>query len=722
MDDDKKPVTKDEILEKARKRFKKGLEAEGDNREHALEMLKFRNLEQWDPEVKNAREKDPEGARPCLVVDKTNQYLRQVLNDERQNRPAIKVRPVDDKGDPEVAEVFQGIVRHVEDKSGADLAYDTAYEAAVDGGFGYWRIITEYCDESSFDQDIRIKRIRNRFQVVLDPDRQEPDGSDAKWGFIIEKMPRDDFKRLYPKADPLDYSTDGKMFDDWIYRDYVIVAEYFYCDYEIRTLKLWESGQTSFGDEPPKVMYPGDVVKKERKTEVTVVKWKKITAKDILEERDWAGKYIPIVEVVGNELDIEGKRITSGLLKAAVEPQKIHNYASSSFVESVALAPRAQWVAAEGQIEGYEELYRTANRRNISVLPYKPVVGEGTVPLPPPQRSQPAGISVGWQQTLQNTEHDIQASMGMYNASLGAESNEKSGKAIMARQREGDTATFHYMDNLSRSIRFCGRVLIDLIPKIYDTERVALILGEDGTTDNAKLDPNQDVPVREIKDESGAIKKIYNLNSGKYDVTVTVGPAYTTKRQEAVEWMTQLIQASPDLMKVGGDIMFRNMDAPGADEWADRLKKLLPPQLQADEEESQPMVQTPQGPVPVEQAGQMIAQMIEQGQAMQEELQKGEQAKAMKDAMAEENKAKELELKAEQLKLDRDKEEHAAALDEHRFQLEWYNSQTKRMEAETKAGEAKARNEAAINAAENEVNDDTLTAPQGVMEQQHGSV
>ncbi len=711
MDDDKKPITKDEILEKARKRFKKGLEAEGDNREHALEMLRFRNLEQWDSEVKNAREKDPEGARPCLVVDKTNQYLRQVLNDERQNRPAIKVRPVDDRGDPEVAEVFQGIVRHIEDKSGADLAYDTAYEAAVDGGFGYWRIITEYCDESSFDQDIRIKRIRNRFQVVLDPDRQEPDGSDSSWGFIVEKMPRDEFKRLYPEADPLDYATDGKMFDDWIYRDYVIVAEYFYCDYEYKTLKLWESGQTTFNDEPPKVMYPGDTVKKERKTEIPIVRWKKITAKDILEERDWAGKYIPIVEVVGNELDIEGRRITSGLLKAAVEPQKIHNYAASSFVENVALAPRAQWVAAEGQIEGYEELYRTANRRAISVLPYKPVVAEGSIPVPPPQRSQPAGISAGWQQTLQNTEHDIQASMGMYNASLGAPSNEKSGKAIMARQREGDTATFHYMDNLSRSIRFCGRILIDLIPKIYDTERVALILGEDGKTDNAKLDPNQQEPVREIEDESGSIKKIYNLNTGKYDVTVTVGPAYTTKRQEAVEWMTQLIQAAPDLMKVGGDIMFRNMDAPGADEWADRLKKLLPPQLQGDEDEAQPMVQTPQGPVPIEQAGQMIGQMMEQGQQMQEELQKGEQAKAMKEALAEENKAKELELRMQEVTLEREKSEHAAALDEHRFQLEWYNAQTKRMEAETKAGEAKARNEAAINAAEDEVNDDTLTAP-----------
>lgn len=697
----------EKLLNTARKRYQRALEQDNDNRDHALNMIKFRNLEQWEPDVKQSREKDPEGARPCLVVDKTNQYLRQVLNDERQNRPAIKVRPVDDKGDPEVAEVFQGIVRHIEDASGADLAYDTAYEQAVDGGFGYFRVITEYCDEKSFDQDIRIKRIRNRFQVLLDPDRQQPDGSDAKWGFIVEKMMRDEFKTQFPKSEAIDFMTDGKVFDDWIGKDYVLVAEYFSLETKKETICLWESGQVSVKNEQPEQMYPGDRIVKERESNVPTVKWRKITCKDILEERDWPGKFIPIVEVIGNELDIEGKRVTSGLLKAAVEPQKIHNYAASAFVENVALAPRAPWVGAEGQIEGYEELWRTANRRNISFLPYKPVVAEGSVPVPPPQRTQPPGIAAGWQQTLQNTEHDIQASMGMYNASLGAPSNEKSGKAIMARQREGDTATFHYMDNLSRSIRFCGRILIDLIPKIYDTERVALILGEDGSTDNAQLNPNQPEAMRKVSDETGAIKKIYNLNVGKYDVTVSVGPAYTTKRQEAVEWMTQLIQASPDLMKVGGDIMFRNMDAPGADEWSDRLKKMLPPQLQADDEEGeqQPMVQTPQGPIPVQQASQMIAQMMQQGEQMQQELQKAEHARAMKDALAEQNKA-------EELKLEREKSEHEAAIKEHELQLEWYDAQTRRMQAETAAGAAVARNEQMIKQAEAEVNDDSQSTTQ----------
>lgn len=630
----------EKLLETARKRFTRALEIDDDNRNHALECLKFRNLEQWNAEVKQQREKDPEGARPCIVVDKTNQYLNQVINDYRQNRPSIKVRPVDDMGDPEVAEVFQGIIRHIEDKSGADLAYDTAYEAAVDGGFGYFRILTEYCDEMSFEQDIRIARIRNRFTVLLDPDRQEPDGSDIKWGFILDKVQREDFKRDYPKADPLDYATDGKVFTDWVSKDYVIVAEYFYIEPKRITIcqyadgSVYENGKAPPGI--PKMIGPnGKPV--ERETTVNQVKWKKITAKDVLEERDWAGKYIPIIEVVGTEIDIEGKRITSGLLKGAMEPQKIHNYAASSFIESVQLAPRAQWVAAAEQVEGYEELYRTANRRAITLLPYKPVVLEGNVQVPPPQRIQPAGVPVGWLQTMQNTEHDIQSSMGMYAETVLGQGNAQSGKQEMLQQRRGDTATFHYSDNAARSIRFGGRILIDLIPKIYDTERVARILGEDGTPDQASLNPNMPQAVAKVEKEGGAIQKIYNLNVGKYDVTVSTGPSFTTKRQEAAQHMVEVVQAQPELLKVVGDLMFRNFDWPGAEQIADRLKKMLPPEV-ADDDESGEVIQTPKGPVPVNQAGQVIAGLMQNIDGMGQALEKA-------DLLEKENKSKELQIK-----------------------------------------------------------------------------
>lgn len=572
----KDEAKKDGFLSEARKRFARCVEAEEKNREQALKAIKFRNLEQWPDDIKRARESDPEGARPCLVVDKLNQYINQVKNDQRQNRPAIKVRPVDDKGDKEVADIIQGIVRHIEDTSKADLAYDTAYEHAVDGGFGYWRVITEWCDENSFEQDIKIKRIRNRFSVHLDPEHQEPDGSDARYGFVTEWMDRDDFKAAYPNADPCDWESDGKDLKDWVEKDKVRIAEYFYLEPAKTKLVMLEDGTTLTEVELKELVAQGlqPAVVKTRETTIHTVKWCKISGKERLEERDWPGKFIPIVEVVGNEIDIEGERHLSGMIRGAMDAQRIHNYASSSFVENVALAPKSPFTAAAGQIENFEDEWKSANRRNLSVLRYDPVTVDGH-PVPPPVRQPMPGISPGWQQVMANTEHDIQASLGMYSASLGEPSNEKSGKAILARQREGDVANFHYIDNLARSIRHTGRILVDLIPKIYDTARVARILGEDGTPDMAMLNPEQDKPVVQQ-----GLKKVYNLNLGKYDVSVSVGPSYTTKRQEAAESMVELVRAQPELMTLVGDLMIRNMDWPGADQIADRLKTMLPPQIQ----------------------------------------------------------------------------------------------------------------------------------------------
>lgn len=572
----------DKFLAEARKRFKYCHEAETKNRQRALDAIKFRNLEQWPQDIKNARETDPEGARPCLVVDKLNQYINQVKNDQRQNRPAIKVRPVDDKGDKEVADIFQGIIRHVEDTSKADHAYDTAFEHAVDGGFGYFRILTEYCDEDSFDQDIKIKRIRNRFSVYLDPDHQEPDGSDAKYGFISEEITRDEFKAMFPGKDPVSWEEASK-YEGWCTQEKVRIAEYFYYENVKKKLLLLDNGMSVLEDDLKKVQSalpegtPEPSVVKERETTIRKVHWCKINGKEKLEEKEWAGKWIPIIEVVGNEIDIEGERVLSGLIRGAMDAQRIHNYASSSFVENVALAPKAPFTAAAGQLEGHESEWKSSNRRNLAVLTYNPISVDGH-PVPPPIRQPMPGISPGWQQVLANTEHDIQASMGMYSASLGEESNEKSGRAIMARQREGDIATFHYIDNLSRSIRHCGRILVDLIPKIYDTARVARILGEDGTPSTVQLNPEQQQAVV----QQGS-QKIYNLNVGKYDVTVSVGPSYTTKRQEAAESMVELVRAQPALLNLVGDLMIRNMDWPGAEQIADRLKTLLPPEIRAAE-------------------------------------------------------------------------------------------------------------------------------------------
>jgi hypothetical protein len=607
---------KKDPLKLARDRLARCIEAEQENRKHAKDALEFRALKQWPDTIKNSRENDPDGARPCLVVDKTNQYINQVKNDQRQNRPSIKVRPVDDQGDPEIAEIYQGIVRHIEDTSKADLAYDTSFEHALDGGFGYFRILTEYCDETSFDQDIKIKRIRNRFSVYLDPDRQEPDGSDAKFGFIVDEISRDEHKAQFPGKDLVDFKDADESIKDWHQEKKVRIAEYFFYRPKEVEIALLEDGSVIREDDEnyePK----GLKVIKTRKTTINEVVWQKINGKEVLEEKVWPGKFIPIVEVIGNELDIEGKRITSGMLKSAMDSQRIYNYAASSFVENVALAPKAPFVGAEGQFEGYEDDWRSANRRNLSALTYKPTTVDGHL-VPAPQRQPPPGISAGWLQVMQNSEQGIQGSLGMYQASVGAPSNEKSGKAILARQREGDTATFHYIDNLSRSIRHAGRIIVDLIPKIYDTQRVVRILGEDGEPDHAKINPDQKVPVQEIRTGEG-IKKIYNLGVGKYDVTVSVGPSYTTKRQEAAEAMVQILQGNPELMQTIGDLAFKSMDFPGADEIAERLKKLLPPQLQETDEEGQGGL-SPEAQAMIQQLQQQLEQAMAAAEGTQAEL------------------------------------------------------------------------------------------------------
>ena len=633
----KKIEDEEDFLQTVRDRYKLCIDADRDNRDRAREALAFRNLEQWDEKNKNERQNDPEGPRPCLVVDKLNQHVMQVVNDERQNRPQIKVRPVDDKGDPEVAKIYDGILRHIQDKSRADVAYDTAFEAAVDGGFGFWRVLTEYNDPLSFEQDIRIKRLRNRFSVHLDPARQEPDGSDAKYGFILYKVQKKDFKKEFGKKgeDALEsFTYEGKEFTDWYGDDWVVYAEYFWEEMVKQTIVLLEDGRVI-----PKDQIGDLTFQQERVTSVPKIRWRKVTATGILEDGEWVGDKIPIIEVIGNELDIEGKVVRSGLIRPAMDAQRVDNYATSAFIENVALAPRASYVAATGQIEGNEDLWRTANRRNISVLPYKPVSVDGVL-VAAPRREPPPGVSTGWLSVLEQSEHNIQASMGRYNASLGAPSNETSGKAISARNREGDTGSFHFSDNLTRSLRHTGQMIVDIIPKIYDTRRVARIVGEDGEPGQVTVDPNLQDPqgnpmgYAEIPNQQGGIDKIYNLGVGKYDVTIVAGPSYTTRRLESADAMMEIARGNKEFMAQFGDIIFKSQDWPGADKIGERFKKMLPPELK-DEEPTDLEKQKGQ----IQQAAQMLGQKeveltnaAEQIQERTQVLQEAEQTMAERES------------------------------------------------------------------------------------------
>jgi hypothetical protein len=585
------------VLATARSRLGMAIGALSESREDEIDDLRFYagspdNRWQWPADVlatRGAVQGQTINARPCLTVNKLPQHVRQVTNDQRQNRPSGKVIPADDHADIEVADIFNGMVRHIEYISDADVAYDTACENQVSYGEGYIRILTEYCDENTFDQDIKIGRVRNSFSVYMDPTIQDPTGADAKWCFITEDITKDEYTRMYPNSAPITtlqtLGVGDQNLSQWLMEDTIRVADYYYVDYDKATLNLYPGNVTAFEGTPEdkqlKAIYGKP--KKSRESDRVKIKYCKINGYEILEERDWAGKYIPVVRIVGNEFEVDGRLYVSGLVRNAKDAQRMYNYWVSQEAEMLALAPKAPFIGYGGQFEGYENQWKTANTTNWPYLEVNPDVTDGAGGmLPLPQRAQPPMASSGLLQAKAGASEDIKASTGQYNASLGMSSNERSGKAILARQREGDVGTYHYGDNLARGVRHIVRQLVDLIPKIYDTQRVARIIGIDGETSMVKIDPMQQEPVKKIMQDDIVIDKIYNPSVGKYDVVVATGPGYATKRQEALEAMAQLLQGNPQLWQVAGDLFVKNMDWPGAQEMAKRFAKTIDPKLMAD--------------------------------------------------------------------------------------------------------------------------------------------
>jgi hypothetical protein len=625
----KKGDSKGDLLATARSRLNMAISAYSESREDEIDDLRFYagspdNHWQWPADVlatRGAVQGQTINARPCLTINKLPQHVRQITNDQRQNRPSGKVIPADDKADLEVAEIFNGIVRHIEYISDADVAYDTACENQVAFGEGYIRLLTEYCDDDTFDQDIKIGRIRNAFSVYMDPIIQDPCGADAKWCFITEDVTREDYERMFPDASPVStlqqLGVGDQSISQWINENTVRIAEYFYIEHEPATLNLYYGGTTAFAGSPEdkQMRAAGMKTIRTRQVDRQKVKWCKINGYEVLEEREWAGKYIPVVRVVGNEFEVDGRVYLSGLVRNAKDAQRMYNYWVSQEAEMLALAPKAPFVGYGGQFEGYETQWKTANTQNWPYLEVNPDATDALGnPLPLPQRAMPPMAQSGLIQAKVGASDDIKSTTGQYDASLGMQGNEKSGRAILARERQSDTGTYHYVDNLARAVRHLTRQIVDLIPKIYDTQRIARIIGLDGEADMAMIDPTQPEPVRKIVDQqTGAvIKKIYNPSVGKYDVCVTTGPSYMTKRQEAAESMAQVLQANPALWQVAGDLLVKNFDWPGADDLAKRLRKMIDPKLLEDNAEASPELMAAQQQMQAMQAEmQQMASMLQ---------------------------------------------------------------------------------------------------------------
>jgi len=577
------------FLRLAMDRFKLAAEAEQKTRTEALDDLRFRAGEQWPDDITTQRGLD---GRPCLTINRLPPIIRQVTNEQRQQRPSINVNPVGSGSDPDTAEILQGCVRHIEVNSDAEIAYDTAFESSVTIGFGYWALETDYIPKT-FDQEIYIRRIKNPFRVYFDPSAVEPCYEDAGWAFEIEDIPIEEYKLDYSKSDAaslVDFQSVGDQEPDWATKDTIRVAMYYHVEQQLRELVKTSTGEIKFAEE---VNQQTETILQRRTVLDRKVIKSKINAIEILEETEWPGQWIPLIPVLADDLDIDGERHLAGIVRDAKDPQRMYNYWHSSATETIALAPRAPYIGPTGSFEGQEGKWAMANIRNMPYLEYNPQTVAGSA-APPPQRQQYEPPIQAMNLMLRNASDDLKAVTGVYDPSLGQQKSDQSGKAVQLLQKQSDVSNLHFTDNLSRAMRFTGRQIIDIIPKIYDAPRVQRIFNPDQSVDHVVVHAggasSQSAAQGLAQTQSPAIAKVYDLSVGRYDVTVSVGPSYQSKRQESVASIMALIQAYPQAMQIAGDILTANMDWPGAEQISERFKKTLPPQLQ-DGEDSDPQVQ-----------------------------------------------------------------------------------------------------------------------------------
>ena len=557
----------------ARARFAASDDAWSQVRDQSLADLKFSRLgEQWPDEMLKSRERE---ARPALTINKMPAFIRQIVNDARQNKPAVTTRPVDSVADPRTSEIMNGLIRHIESASDADVAYDTAIESAVSGGYGFFAIDIDYSRDDTFDLDINVRRIGNPFSIHFDAHTEAADSSDWRYCFEIEMRDRKQFEADYPGAHAGEFSDDDKV-NPWFTEDQVRIAAYWDRYEQNREVLKMSNGDIvdAKAYKKQKATYDaaGLVVEGSRNIASWAIKHTLMTGNDILEQKDWAGSYIPIVPVYGEEVNIEGRRHFRSLIRDSKDAQRMYNYWRTAATEMVALAPKAPWLAEEGSTVNPEQ-WETANTEAYQVLYHK----QGS---PPPQRQVFDSSPVGSIQQSLSASDDMKAIMGMHDASLGARSNETSGRAIMARQREGDVSTFHFQDNLTRAIRCGGRIMLDLIPKVYNTRRMIRILGADEKPQPAMLTQLGGPSMgQEVDEQTQEMMEVFDLTVGKYDLIVKAGPSFTSRREEAATQMMEMGRVAPQFFEVAGDILARNLDWPGAEEIADRLEKMLPPGL-----------------------------------------------------------------------------------------------------------------------------------------------
>ena len=652
---EEKPVTNpaqsDEFNRTARRRFQEASDAERPVREEALKDLKFRQGDQWDPKAKQIRDTEN---RPCLTINRIPQFIHQVTNEQRQQRPSIQIGPTGYGAERDSADIWEGLIRHIEYRSDAETAYDTAFEHQVGNSFGWWRISSEYVGDDSFDQEICIKRILDPFSVYCDPAAKEPDRSDMKWCFVISDVNREEFQREYPNslmAQMGFYDSYDNPAPQWMGKDTVRVAEYWVCDTRKRKLQMITanvSGTQAVNVEPTNLLQQlvnlfgssrvgtadaqgnvdftafadeykelpvGAVVKKdddgeaiEREVDYPEVHWYKITGVDILDRGDWPGRWIPLIPCLGDECIIEGKKQIISLTRFIRDSQALYNFMRSAQAETIALTPKAPFIGAVGSFKSHQKMWQNANNTIFPYLEYDLVNGADGRPAPPPQRNTAEPPIQAITEAAAGANDDLKAGTGIYDPSLGQRSNETSGRAILARQQESNTSNFHFLDNFRRSMRHQGRILMDLIPHYYDRrERIIRIVKPDSTSELVMINGNTTYKGKPA---------FFDPSVGRYDVTIEVGPSFQSKLEQTFDLLSQFVQSNPQLWTVAGDLIMKAAPLPGSlsTEMSNRMRALLPPAIQSMVTANQPV--DPASQAKLTQASQMIQMLQAQVAAM----------------------------------------------------------------------------------------------------------
>lgn len=574
-------MAKDDLFTRARERIDEAKELARDQHERIREDLRFSNPakpEQWSSSALDSRT-----GRPALTLDRTNQFISQVVNDARQNNPGIQVLGVDDKADPQAAETLSGIFRHIEYQSRASQAYDTAIELSARVGLGWIRVITEVVNEATNEQEVRILRVVDPTSCGLDPNSIDPDGRDAMWGYAETRVHEKTFARQYPKAKPVTFGDAG-----WNSAGFITIAEYFEIKEEETNHIVFMNQEgykeslpeEDFWDYSNKLGMQLEVVDTKKAT-TRKITWAKMTGAEVLEETEFPGEFIPIVPVLGYEMWLDGRRHLCGLTRRLMDGQRLHNYQMSAMAEYLASQPKSPFMVPAEAVAGWEAEWKKLNAGNPAFLPFNAFDDDGR-PIPAPNRLAPPTMPGAFAQMAQFATQEMEAAVGMYKANLGQQGNETSGRAIRARQMEGDTATFHFIDNLSRAIEQVGRISLGVLARICDTEQIKQILGVDGKRDMVRVMPS--MPQAAAMDPKGKVLAI-NPAIGRYDVRIQAGPSYTTQREETAQQLSDMIQAQPQLAPVLGPMWARLKDFPDSEKVARLLLAMAPPQVQALEEE-----------------------------------------------------------------------------------------------------------------------------------------